>query len=121
VCFVLTLNKDLIYECQVLPNLQQKFQEALLPFPLPHQPLPIPLPNPLLAPLPLRPAVFPLPLQPLPYPAVLPLPDQPSPHPPPANGRPPPPPCWRFAFKPFDRTWPVQWMCLALIVGLYIG
>jgi hypothetical protein len=79
-CFVLTLNKDLIYKSQVLPNLQQKFQGAFLPLPLPHQPLSIPLPNPHFALPPPHAAVFPLPQQPLPHPAALPMLHQPPAH-----------------------------------------
>jgi hypothetical protein len=68
VCFVLSLNKDLIYESQILPNLQQNFEGA--PLPLPHQPILIPPPNPLFAPPPPpHPAVFPLP-QHIPVPPV---------------------------------------------------
>ena len=51
------------------------------------------------------------PSPPLPQPAVLPLPDQPPPPPPDHQPAPTPkPPCWRWAFKPFDRNWPVHYL-----------
>ena len=54
-------------------------------------------------------------------PAALPRPHEQHP----ASDR-PLPPCWRWAFKPFDRNWPVHYMgqmdvSPALTVGLCTG